>query len=98
MTGAIGMTLAIACFAQPPSPAFEVVSVKPGGPATTPPIPGQKTMSRGRPLRISGQSLTATQTLKHLIQYAFSLEDWAEGPDWFNDEIYDIRATMAANT
>jgi uncharacterized protein (TIGR03435 family) len=91
----MGAFLALACSAQ--TPAFEVVSVKPGGPVNTAPIPGQKTWSRTRPLRFSGRNLTGTQTLKHLIQFAYSLEDWAvEGPAWFNDEVFEIRAVMPA--
>jgi uncharacterized protein (TIGR03435 family) len=94
---AIGALLALACSAQ--TPTFEVVSVKPGGSVTTAPAPGQKTWSRTRPLRFSGRNLTGTQTLKFLIQFAYSLEDWAvEGPTWFNEEVFEIRAVMPAET
>jgi uncharacterized protein (TIGR03435 family) len=93
----IGALLALASSAQ--TPAFEVVSVKPGGSVTTAPVPGQKTWSRTRPLRFSARNLTGTQTLKGLIQFAYSLEDWAvEGPAWFNEEVFEIRAVMPAET
>jgi uncharacterized protein (TIGR03435 family) len=47
-------------------------------------------------LRFSGRNLTGTQTL---IEFAYSLEDWAvEGPTWFNEEVLEVRAVMPAET
>jgi len=80
-------------------PAFDVVSVKPGGPASTPALPGEKVFSRARHIRYLNGRVTVLDTLKHLIQEAYSVEDWAvEGPSWFNQEMYEIAATMPPET
>jgi len=80
-------------------PTFEVVSVKPSGPAIVQGSPGERSYSRMRPFLYSDRSLTGMRTLKGIIQEAYSAEDWAvEGPGWYNEETYDIRATMPPNT
>ncbi|SPE27856.1 hypothetical protein SBA3_1390014 [Candidatus Sulfopaludibacter sp. SbA3] len=39
------------------------------------------------------------QTLKVLVQEAYSMEDWqVEGPNWITAELYDVAATMPPHT
>jgi uncharacterized protein (TIGR03435 family) len=88
-----------ALFAQDAAPAFDVVSVKAAGPVFTPAAPGERAYSNARGFRYTGGSMTARETIKHMIQEAFNIEDWAvEGPGWFNDEVFDIQARMPPDT
>ena len=70
----------------PESLAFEVASVKPA------------TLGcMGNPRPIGPNSLTTCGSLKHLIMFAYELEDYqvAGGSSWVQSEFYDVQAKAA---
>jgi uncharacterized protein (TIGR03435 family) len=77
-----------AVFAQP-TPAFDVVSIKPSQPGTA----GGSSLDPGR-LTVRGE------TLRALILSAYSVPYWrvTGGPEWVNTDGYDTIATFPPNT
>jgi uncharacterized protein (TIGR03435 family) len=76
-----------------PAPAFEVASVKPAPPR----VPGANFSSS---MNVSPGRLTCTNvTLKKLIARAYSLKDYqVVGPEWINEDLYAIVASMPVDT
>jgi uncharacterized protein (TIGR03435 family) len=93
------LTMAAAALAQ--SPKFEVVSLKHSGDINTGGrIEGDKTyMHPYRSLRYQGTKLSGDVPLFAYLQYAFPMKPWeCDGPDWINNEYYDINAIAPAET
>ena len=73
--------------AQSPPPAFDVASIKPG--------------DHERPgpwFHIGPDSFTTQDTLKHLILFAYDIEDYqlSGGPEWAQTDLYAVQAKAAA--
>ena len=80
-------------------PTFEAVSIRPVGHVAIEAGPGERVYFRSLPFRYSGDRVTATETLKHIIQEAYSLDDsGVDGPTWLNDDLYELAAVAPAGT
>jgi bla regulator protein BlaR1 len=79
------LPLSIHAQTAPAPPKFEVASVKPNNSDQRP---------RGFNLQPGGQQLTATVTVKSLIQQAYGLRDFqiSGGPGWIKSDLFDINA------
>lgn len=94
-----GLLVATPCRAQsqlgaPPSPAFEIATVKPTIPNPHQPAPiGIFTYPRGR-IVVTGY------TVKMLISEAYGVNEYqvSGGPNWIDEEQYDIEAVAPASS
>jgi uncharacterized protein (TIGR03435 family) len=77
----LALTLSTSILAQPPT--FEVATIKPSDPLNT-----------HQGINLSGNLITATVTIKTLIERAYGFRDFqiSGGPKWLDSDKYDITA------
>lgn len=112
MKQAVLLILLRSILAAPPavaqSPTFEVASVKPAAPdsaaakipvALPPAVQEQMRMSGGPGSKDPGRITYNGVTLKMVIKRAYDVnEEQISGPEWLDNERYDIAATVAPGT
>ncbi len=81
LTLLLALTLSTSVLAQPPT--FEVATIKPSDP-----------LNPHQSINLSGNRLTATITIKTLIERAYGVRDFqiSGGPKWLDSDTYDITA------
>jgi len=88
------------CGQESPAPAFDVISVKHVGDVQSTMVQeGNMTRSNMQPFRYTAGSVSAKVPLQAILLEAYQVKAFQlQGPDWLNQEVYQLEARMQDGT